>query len=340
MQLIVRPTVSVVMPAYNAGKYLREAIDSILAQTYTDFEFIIINDGSTDDTRAIIQSYDDPRIVYLENETNSGICVTLNKGLDAARGRYIARMDADDISLPERLAVQVQYMDTHPDIAVCGTDIQVFGEDLKDYVFQQIHSPEDCVAGLLFNPCLAHPSVIIRRSILEANHLRYNDEFRGLEDFELWWNISKFSKLNNIALPLLKYRHHKGQETQKRTDALYSVSNKFRALRYYSFGVLLSDEEKVIVNNYSYGNYEDFGLNEFNQFLDILSRICRTKNIPVSTNRSALREATGKAIAYTISQSPQLHTHTRTLLTKALIKRALSATWYFKYLKSDILSRK
>lgn len=334
------PSVSVVMPAYNAAKYLREAIDSILAQTYTDFEFIIINDGSTDDTRAIIQSYDDPRIVYLENETNSGICVTLNKGLDAARGRYIARMDADDISLPERLAIQVQYMDAHPDIAVCGTDIQVFGEGLKDYVFQQIHSPEDCVAGLLFNPCLAHPSVIIRRSILEANHLRYNDEFRGLEDFELWWNISKFSKLNNIAIPLLKYRHHKGQETQKRTDALYSVSNKFRALRYYSFGVLLSDEERVIVNNYSYGNYEDFGLNEFNQFLDILSRICRTKNIPVSTNRSALRKATGKAIAYTISQSPQLHTHTRTLLTKALIKRALSATWYFKYLKSDILSRK
>lgn len=340
MQLIVRPTVSVVMPAYNAAKYLREAIDSILAQTYTDFEFIIINDGSTDDTRAIIQSYDDPRIVYLENETNSGICVTLNKGLDAARGRYIARMDADDISLPERLAVQVAFMDAHPDIAVCGTDIQVFGEGLKDYVFQQIHSPEDCVAGLLFNPCLAHPSVIIRRSILEANHLRYNDEFRGLEDFELWWNISKFSKLNNIAIPLLKYRHHKGQETQKRTDALYSVSNRFRALRYYSFGVLLSDEEKVIVNNYSYGNYEDFGLNEFNQFLDILSRICRTKKIPVSTNRSALRKATGKAIAYTISQSPQLHTHTRTLLTKALIKRALSATWYFKYLKSDILSRK
>ena len=101
------PGVSVVMPAYNAEKYLREAIDSILAQTYTDFELIIINDGSTDSTKEVIHSYSDPRIIYIENERNSGICITLNKGLDASRGRYIVRMDSDDISVPERLEVQV-----------------------------------------------------------------------------------------------------------------------------------------------------------------------------------------------------------------------------------------
>lgn len=114
------------MPAYNAEKYLREAIDSILAQTFTDFELIIINDGSTDFTKDIILSYTDQRIRYIENEQNSGICVTLNKGLDAARGRYIARMDSDDISLPRRLEVQVQYMDSHPEIGVAGTDIEIF----------------------------------------------------------------------------------------------------------------------------------------------------------------------------------------------------------------------
>ena len=112
------PGVSVVMPAYNAAKYIKEAIDSILAQTYRDFEFIIVNDGSTDNTKEIILSYSDPRIVYIENEQNSGICVTLNKGLDAAKGRYIVRMDSDDIALPQRLEVQVRYMDANPVVGV------------------------------------------------------------------------------------------------------------------------------------------------------------------------------------------------------------------------------
>ena len=120
------PSISVVMPAYNAEKYLREDIDSILAQTYDDFEFIIINDGSIDRTKEIILSYSDPRIVYIENEQNSGICVTLNKGLDTAKGRYIVRMDSDDIALPQRLEIQVRYMDANPDVGVAGSMVERF----------------------------------------------------------------------------------------------------------------------------------------------------------------------------------------------------------------------
>lgn len=119
------PKVSVVMPAFNAEKYIREAVDSILNQTFTDFEFIIINDGSTDHTKEIILEYDDPRIVLLENEKNSGIVVTLNKGIQFARGEYIARMDSDDISLCNRIERQVLFLDSHAHIGLIGSVLLV-----------------------------------------------------------------------------------------------------------------------------------------------------------------------------------------------------------------------
>ena len=117
--------VSVIMPVYNGALYLREAIDSILSQTHTNLELIIINDGSNDNSEEIILSYEDNRIRYIINEKNSGICVTLNKGLDIAKGKYIARMDCDDISCPERLQMQIEYMEQNPSIGVLGSDIIV-----------------------------------------------------------------------------------------------------------------------------------------------------------------------------------------------------------------------
>ncbi len=114
------PKLSVVMPLYNAARYLRPAIESILNQTYTDFEFIIVDDCSTDETPAILDSYPDPRIVRLRNPQNLGIVGALNRGLEAARGQYIARMDGDDIALAERFAQQVAWLDAHPNIGLCS----------------------------------------------------------------------------------------------------------------------------------------------------------------------------------------------------------------------------
>lgn len=113
------PKISVIMPAYNAERYIREAIDSILRQTWSDFELIIIDDGSTDSTAAIIAEYTDNRIRFCPNAQNMGVAATLNRGLELACGAYIARMDADDISLPERFAKQAAYLDAHPDVTVC-----------------------------------------------------------------------------------------------------------------------------------------------------------------------------------------------------------------------------
>ena len=112
--------ISIILPAYNAEKYLKEAIDSILAQTYTNFELIVINDGSTDKTEEIILSYQDSRIRYIKNEKNLKLIRTLNKGIGLAKGKYIARMDADDISLPHRLKEEVEFMEAHPNIGEIG----------------------------------------------------------------------------------------------------------------------------------------------------------------------------------------------------------------------------
>ncbi|MDE6218031.1 MAG: glycosyltransferase [Muribaculaceae bacterium] len=337
MEIASTPTVSVVMPAYNAEKYLREAIDSILSQTYTDFELIIINDGSKDSTKEIILSYTDPRIVYIENEQNSGICVTLNKGLEAARGRYIARMDSDDISMPERLELQVKYMDEKPEIGASGTDIVIFGDNIEDNVFEHVHNPEQCSAGLLFNPCFSHPSVIIRREILESYNIRYEDRYRGLEDFKIWWDIAKHSRLSNLNYALLKYRHHTNQETQNVKPATREKSNEFRTIRYESFGLSLTSKEKQLVNDYSYGNFNKFGMPEFYDFLNVLSKICKAHKFAIITNRYSVKLVCGKAIAYTIKNSPELRERTLLLLTKSYVKGAMPLKWYLKYFISNFI---
>ena len=144
------PKISVIMPAYNAEQYISEAIESILGQTFADFEFIIIDDGSSDSTSGIIASYKDSRIRYFRNEKNLGIVGALNRGLALAAGEYIARMDADDISLPERFQTQCAYMEKHPDVGVCGTAIKVFGKNMEEYDRFFSTNKADLKAELLF----------------------------------------------------------------------------------------------------------------------------------------------------------------------------------------------
>lgn len=208
------PKVSVIMPAYNAQKYIAEAIDSILNQTFSNFELIIVNDASSDNTESIITSYRDPRIVYLKNETNLGVAKTLNYGLSVAQGEYIARMDADDISLPTRLEMQCNYLDANPLIAVLGTETETFlGNQIISSCGWSSHLPSHIKKDLFFSCGIAHPSVMIRESILKEMN-GYDPEYNGLEDYELWYRISQ--KYNIAVLPnvLLRYRLHENQVTR------------------------------------------------------------------------------------------------------------------------------
>ena len=210
------PRVSVIMPAYNSEKYIAEAIESVLKQTYSDFEFIIIDDGSIDSTADIIQKYADNRIRFLKNETNAGIVYTLNKGIAAAHGEYIIRMDSDDISLPERFQKQVSYMDLHPELAVCGANMVFFG-DVQGKTDMPVGTAW-CKANSFFMTPMPHPVVIIRKSVLEKYKLKYDPDYERIEDFDLWTRICEFGLIDNMSDVLLKYRVHKKQLTQNHTS--------------------------------------------------------------------------------------------------------------------------
>ena len=203
MNRMNKPQISVLMPVYNGEKFLREAIESILNQTYKDFEFLIINDGSTDRTREIIFSYNDSRIRYIENERNLKLIASLNKGLDLARGKYIARMDADDISMPDRLQKQFDFLELNPEVGLCGSRCKNIS-DTHDPIFPETN--EQIRFRLFFSNHFAHPTVCMRKSVLDANNLRYEYKYIHAEDYGLWLKMMKYTKLA-ILQEFLVLRH-------------------------------------------------------------------------------------------------------------------------------------
>ncbi len=201
------PAVTVLMPVYNGEKYLDEAVESILKQTYADFEFLIINDGSTDGSAGKIKSYHDPRVRFEENGGNLGLIATLNKGIESAKGRYIARMDCDDFSLPQRLERQAAFMEKNPEVAVCGSWVETMGE--RSEVWQYPASHDEISCKLLFESAIAHPAAMMRAGALRRDNIRYDPAFKHAEDFELWVNLSGRHRLANIGEVLLRYRIHR-----------------------------------------------------------------------------------------------------------------------------------
>lgn len=201
--------VSVVMSVYNGEKYLKSAVDSILSQTHKNFEFLIINDGSTDKTMEILNSYTDKRIKILDNKENKGLIYSLNKGFNEAKGKYIARMDADDIALEDRLKKQILFLEKNQDIAICDGGIKIFKDNLtfisKNFISNM--TPEQMKVRLLFKNCITHPATMIRTDIIHKLNLKYNIDDKGMEDFGLWIHMSKFVKLGKIDSIILKYRY-------------------------------------------------------------------------------------------------------------------------------------
>lgn len=204
------PKVSVVMPVYNGEKYLRTAIDSILKQSFTDFELIIINDGSSDTSSKIIESYSDPRIVYISNPENTGLAKVRNKGLDVVRGEYIAWLDCDDISLPTRLEKQVNLLDANPHIGICGTWVKTIGGASEDIWRYPIDSGF-LRARMLFDDPLATSSVMLRATCITQQKLRFSLDHPPAEDYEMWERISRSWDIANIPEVLTFYRIHSMQ---------------------------------------------------------------------------------------------------------------------------------
>ena len=214
--------ISVILPVYNAEKYLGEAIDSLLNQSYSNFELLIYNDGSTDASLEIIQSYKDDRIVVKNFTENIGLIKLLNLAFLEAKGTYIARMDADDISYINRFEAQIKYLEENPECGICGTQSEVIGSlqilkkptqdiDLRWWIFKG--SP------------LAHPSIMLRTDLLRKYNLSFKSYAYVVEDFDLWWRMAFHTQMANLPEVLLKYRVHKAQESSAKQSI---QANNFR----------------------------------------------------------------------------------------------------------------
>lgn len=293
--------ISVIMPAYNAEKYINEAIDSILNQTYTDFEFIIVNDGSTDKTSDIVKSYSDKRIVFVENEKNMGIVYSLNKGLKLAKGEYIARMDADDISLKNRLEKQMDFMDNNLDVAVLGTSIQLFNNDNELSVMNFSSNSDFIKADMLFNSCVAHPTVMIRKKILENYSLQYDANYHGREDFKLWWEISKNSNIYCLQDVLLKYRLHNDQITNNYHSVDLLKHKLFLKERIEDIDVVLSDEEIDLMFKYCINDFKSLDYCNVYNLLYIYNKIIKRNKENNYFNMNALKRTCSLSVNYMLS---------------------------------------
>lgn len=216
------PAVSVLMPVYNAERYVGEAVESILGQTFSDFEFIIIDDGSTDGSLGILRKYADrDGRIRLVSRPNTGYVVALNEAISLARGEYLARMDADDASLPERFQAQVDYLKKHPECVAVGTRVVVVdsdGDPLGEWNRDETHEVIDAAhmegsrGGVI-----CHPSVMMRRSAVRAVG-GYHAEHETAEDLDLWLRLAEIGRLANLPEALLRYRMHPKSVSHARSE--------------------------------------------------------------------------------------------------------------------------
>ncbi|MDG6218134.1 MAG: glycosyltransferase [Candidatus Thermoplasmatota archaeon] len=234
------PIVSVIMPVYNNEKYLRESIESILNQTYTNFEFIIIDDCSSDSSWDIIQIYSekDPRIIPIKNEKNLKIPKTRNKGIKISKGKYIVVQDGDDVSCPDRIEKQVEFMEKHTEYGALGSNMyvidsnsEVIGERIYINDFKKIKK-----AITRYNP-IAQPSVIIRNSLLKNEIGNYNEDLIRCSDYDLWIRIGLKYKIGNLQESLVKYRRSDDQglitNYNKSLKFTLFIQKKYLFVKYY-----------------------------------------------------------------------------------------------------------
>lgn len=218
------PLVSVLIPVYNSEAYVKEAVDSILNQTYQNLEVIIINDGSSDGSLEILENIQDLRVQLVSRE-NRGLVQTLNEGIDLATGEFLVRMDSDDISTEDRIEKQLKYMLKNQEVVVCGCFYEEFGA--RQVIIKNPTKYTTIERNLCWGPVVCHPSVMIKKSVFEDG-LRFEDEFFTAEDYKLWVDVLEKGKIANIPEVLLKYRVHDGQITsdknhkQKATHAKVS----------------------------------------------------------------------------------------------------------------------
>jgi len=254
--LTIQPyLISVVMPVYNREAYLKEAIDSILNQSFRDFEFIIVDDGSTDSSPEIIRSYSDQKIKYVRLAENSGNTVARNIGIKAASGKYIAIMDSDDISVPERLKKQYDFLEKHPEIGILGGFKKMF---TPEYWFLQHYpsNPNYIKSFLFFKNTMGQPTVMMRREIIDKNNLYYDPQLENMEDYDLWYRASTTGvKIANLDEVLLYYRLSLSQMSSHIDDRKEMLKDFFKR-RLKTLDIELDENEFEVIHGFIRGRVE------------------------------------------------------------------------------------
>lgn len=246
------------MPVFNGQEYLQEAIDSVLDQSFSDFEFIIIDDGSSDATIDILADYEkqDSRIVIRRFEQNQGISTSLNYGMYQARGQFIARMDADDISRVDRLEKQVEFLNMHSEIDVCGTWVELTGNSAGE-IWRYPLSHDAICAGMIFANTLVHSTVMFRADSIKKYKISYDENTQYAQDYELWSRILPFVKFANLGIPLLKYRVYMqddhGLKLEKQLETKSQVLHRLLS----SLAVKFSQEEFDLHQQLGLHQYKD-----------------------------------------------------------------------------------
>jgi glycosyltransferase involved in cell wall biosynthesis len=241
------PRVSVVIPVYNRARYVSTAIDSILAQSLTDFELIVIDDGSTDESCAVVEAYTDPRIRLIRNERNLGIPATRNRGLEAARGVYMALLDSDDWAYPKRLAKQAAFLDKNPEHVIVGSWarwVDSEGKHVKKIKRRPVRA-DDAAATLIFQSCLQQSAVMGRTAVLKR--YGYSEAFDLSSDYELWVRLSEEHKIANLPQTLVRYRDHGQRTTRANTER---VRDRQKAIYRYQLNALGLDYNEADVTRH------------------------------------------------------------------------------------------
>ncbi|RAI85590.1 glycosyl transferase family 2 [Algoriphagus yeomjeoni] len=258
--------VSVVLPVYNGASFISEAINSILNQTFKDFELLIINDGCTDESEKVIKDFNDPRIRYFSFKKNRGLVASLNFGLETAQGKYIARIDADDISAHNRIEEQVRFLENFPEYVFLGSSVELIPSG------QMKHPPlidQEIAIGLVFNNVFFHSTIMFRSELVNNHGLRYKDDYLGCEDYQLWTEVIRFGKARNLVIPGMKYRIHSNQVSKNKPDSLKDRLNQIRESYLINLGIGWNEKEFTAFNHFC--NSEQMVKNEIYILINCLS---------------------------------------------------------------------
>lgn len=265
--------ITVIFPVYNAAEYLKEAVDSILNQTYQDFELLAINDGSTDNSVEVFEGYDDERIRLVHNEQNMGLIATLNKGLDLCESPYIVRADADDICMPTRLEKQFNFMEAHPEVGLSGTWYVGFTEKGETPLRSgYLTSDDDIRIKHLHQLHVSHGTSIIRKKVLDEHNLRFDPDYQHAEDYDLFVRISQHCKMGNIPEILYKVRYHEASVSAKFSEIQTNNSNRIMKRQFGIMGIDLDDAQVALYKEMAYGNF-DASLDKMEQTRDLFGKL-------------------------------------------------------------------